>query len=79
MQLGLDSLLQPALALLQHLGRNVRAEITGLRVDRLVLLFNTQCERRAHGGLLAVVLLARCCCCLAGLSLSAGWLLVTDR
>ncbi len=38
--LGLHALFQPQLALGQHLGRNVRAKVAGLRVDRLVLLFN---------------------------------------
>ena len=42
--LGLDALFEPQLALGQHLGRDVRAEIAGFRIYGLVLLFDTQGE-----------------------------------
>ena len=46
--LGLDALFQPPLALGQHLGRDVRAQIARHRIDGLVFLFNADRERRTH-------------------------------
>ena len=46
--LGLDALFEPKLSLREHLGRDVRAEIAGLRIYGLVLLFDAQGERWPH-------------------------------
>ena len=40
MHLGFDALFEAELALGEHLGRDVRAQIAGFRVDCLVLLFD---------------------------------------
>ena len=47
--LGLDALLQAQLALRQHLGLDVRAQIARDRVDGLVFLFNAEREGWPHG------------------------------
>jgi hypothetical protein len=40
MHLGFDALFKAQLALGEHLGRDVRTEIAGFRVDGLVFLFD---------------------------------------
>ena len=46
--LGLDALFEAELALGEHLGRDVRAQIAGHRVDGLVFLFDAEREGWAH-------------------------------
>ena len=48
MHLGLDALFEAELALGEHLGRDVRAQIAGHGVDGLVFLFDADGEGRAH-------------------------------
>ena len=50
-ELSLDALLKPQLALRQHLGRDVGTQIPGIRIDGLVLLFDAKGEARSHCGL----------------------------
>src|SRR5208337_5595182 len=47
----LDSFLQDQFAFFDDLGVNVRAQIPGLRIDSLILLFDSQCECRLHRGI----------------------------